>query len=124
MRHKSRPTAAEIATYAAAIGCSEGWARDILTKVAEPLRERIIRAAVLQRPTEGEMLHDPIEDEPQMAAVLAQAEAQAEVGVPSAAKEKMGYCHVLWQRKAEILRSRFGVVWYSPADMNPYVLID
>lgn len=124
MGRRHKPTVAEVAAYAAAMRCSDEWARRTLSRVDDALRERIVRAAISQRPEDGNLLHDPIEDEPQLASILAVAEREAEASIDADAREQMGYCHVLWQRKAAILQSKFGVVWYSPAAMNPDVLID
>ena len=80
------------------------------------LRERLALAE--QRRTDEEaLLYDPIEDDPQVRPVLAQAEALAREelsGVP----DEMGFCHLLWTTKQRILHERLGVTWFSPADMN------
>ena len=88
------------------------------------MRERILRAAANQRPVNGELLIDPIEHEPGLSAVLMLAETQAESTIDAQAAGRMGYCHLLWASKAEILMSRFGITWFNSAQMNPGVFMD
>jgi hypothetical protein len=70
-------------------------------------------------------LHDPIEDEPALSALIARAKQQAEAALSMHEdRDKHGFCHVFWSKKADILREEYGIVWYSPADMNPDVMYD
>ena len=87
------------------------------------LRACIIKAALTQ-PVDSELI-DPIEGEPLLAPVFAQAYAQAKVAISAAGVPmKLGICHLLWAEQARILRDRFGIVWYSPSAMNPDKLFD
>lgn len=72
---------------------------------------------------EGDMLHDPIEDDPKFAKTI--VEAQKEAGKLLAdQKMHLGYCHLLWGTQQELLRNKHGVLWFTPAEMNPDVLFD
>lgn len=89
------------------------WDRDRL------LRERIKDARQLQG--DSDELYDPIEDDPSLQAILAESSALAEAEVPDTG---MGWCHSLWEAKQRILRNRYNVEWFSPADMNPEIIYD
>ena len=68
-------------------------------------------------------LHDPIEDDPALQPVIAEAEALADAELSGRPRGR-GFCHVFWRTKQRILRDRFGVTWFSPADMNWGVIYD
>jgi len=36
----------------------------------------------------------------------------------------LGTCHVYWDIKAEILKRDYGIMWKSPAELNPDILFD
>ena len=36
----------------------------------------------------------------------------------------LGYCHMYWTTKKEILKDRYGIDWKSPAELNPHVMFD
>lgn len=36
----------------------------------------------------------------------------------------MGYCHLLWSAKKDILKKKYNIDWYTPSEENPYVLYD
>jgi hypothetical protein len=75
-----------------------------------------------QQQGECDELHDPIEDDPLIQPVLAEADALAETEVPHIDNE--GWCHSFWAAKQRILRKQFDVEWFSPADMNPGTFFD
>lgn len=114
-----------VAAYARATGTNHNHAREKLRRIKEPLRSRIVRAAMTQASLGSQELHDPIEDEPLLRQVLEQAEQEAKMSLADQGVEMhRGYCHLFWEKKAEILADRYGITWFSPADMNPYVLYD
>lgn len=39
-------------------------------------------------------------------------------------KGQMGYCHLFWGTKQDILRRKYGIEWKTPAQMNPDTLYD
>lgn len=69
--------------------------------------------------------HDPIEDDPQYAAILKEADELAdEALVDDPMRGQLGYCHFFWWTKQEILRQRFGIEWKTPMEMNPNTFFD
>jgi len=65
---------------------------------------------------------DPIEDDPKYKDILSSVdkEIEKELGDPI----PMGYCHVIWVKKKQILKDRYGVDWKSPAELNPNIEFD
>ena len=35
-----------------------------------------------------------------------------------------GMCHMIWGLKKEILKEKYGMTWYTPAEVNPYTCYD
>ena len=66
---------------------------------------------------------DPIESDPEFAAILAEAEAAAERELEAEPKG-MGFCHTFWKTMKRILKEEFGVDWRTPAELNPHVRFD
>lgn len=67
--------------------------------------------------------HDPIEDTPAYLSIKEELE--------TALYEKfegqdyyMGLCHQIWSAKRDLLLSKYGIEWRSPALMNPRVMFD
>jgi len=73
--------------------------------------------------TQPTLVSHPLDRHPHFNAVMALADelAESEVGDSAA---KMGECHRFWATKKQILKSRFGLDWESPADLNPDVFFD
>lgn len=69
------------------------------------------------------LLFDPIEEDPQYAESFAAAEALAEQELYERANTR-GFCHIYWQTKQRILKDQFGIMWFSPSEMNPSVRFD
>ena len=67
-------------------------------------------------------LYDPICDDPAFSAIIKAAaqRAQDEVGHPHV----LGTCHLIWKRQKQILKDEFGIVWYSPREMNPRIIYE
>lgn len=36
----------------------------------------------------------------------------------------MGYCHIFWGCKKQVLKDNYNIDWRSPAEMNPYCKFD
>ncbi len=66
--------------------------------------------------------HDPVEDTPAYQAIRDELEEKivAKIGK----NRGLGYCHLYWHTKKEILEKDYGIIWRSPAVMNPRVLFD
>ena len=39
-------------------------------------------------------------------------------------KKGMGYCHIYWEYKKEILKKDYNIDWKSPAELNPHIIFD
>ena len=67
-------------------------------------------------------LYDPIRDDPAYAWAIKEAGERAteEVGHPF----EFGTCHLIWNRKKQILKEDFDINWHSPREMNPNVRYD
>lgn len=113
-------TPEQVMTYARATGQPDHleWAREDLERMAPELRDRVLRACIDQT----DVLVDPIEAEPALQAAFeaARKAAEAEVGPP----QGLGHCHRLWAAQQRVLRERYGITWYTPAEMNPNSCID
>jgi len=91
----------------------------------ELLHERIaIAEEGSQSSEEYRMKYDPIEDDPKLQPFFAAADARATAELAGDSCTGLGYCHVLWTRKQRILQERFGITWFSPAEMNPDCIFD
>lgn len=81
------------------------------------------RKIALQRAKEANGdLYDPIEDDPAVKQLI--DDIQKQVIDESKEKQGIGFCHYIWVRTQEILKKKYGIVWYSPAEMNPDVDFD
>jgi hypothetical protein len=67
-------------------------------------------------------LHDPIEDDEAFTSIIKEARKEAESLIDS--RLGMGRCHSIWARMKKILKEKHGIVWYTPAEMNPLVCFD
>ena len=63
------------------------------------------------------ILYDPISDDPAYAWSIKEAGRRAKEEIDPSSQ--MGSCHLFWRRKQEILKQDYGIVWYSPREMNP-----
>ena len=69
------------------------------------------------------LVSHPLDSHPHFTAVMALADELTAAEVGDSASE-MGGCHRFWSTKKQILKSRFGLDWESPADLNPDVFFD
>lgn len=35
-------------------------------------------------------------------------------------RNQLGFCHKYWGIKAEILKNEYGIIWFTPAECNPF----
>jgi hypothetical protein len=71
------------------------------------------------------MKRDPAERDPKKKLLVKLAELEAEErlraqGIP----RLLGYCHALWGEQQEILKTKYGIDWKTPAEMNPNIIFD
>ena len=38
--------------------------------------------------------------------------------------KQLGSCHRIWAMKKQILKEKYGITWYTPAELNPDVIFD
>ena len=74
------------------------------------------------------MDHDPIEDDPKHAQIFEEVvrEIKASMrreGLPDE-PAFLGWCHMYWGYKKQILRDKYGIDWKSPAELNPGTIYD
>jgi hypothetical protein len=72
------------------------------------------------RPSDMQLIRDPIEDDPRYREILERADAETREEL--AGKERN--CYVFWKVKKRILKERHGLDWKTPAELNPTVLFD
>jgi hypothetical protein len=63
--------------------------------------------------------HDPQEDDPQLKAVFAAADARALRGLTNASPDDAGFIKLFWRVKKSVLLRQYGIHWKSPAELNP-----
>jgi hypothetical protein len=96
---------------------------------SEDLCQRILRA----KRRHG-VLHDPIEEDPKFGEAVREATEKAthlaakevedrEKELDGAVFSRRGQCHRVWVLTKMILKDR-GIVWFSPADLNPGIVFD
>ena len=66
-------------------------------------------------------LHDPIEDNPRVRAIIREVERRAE---KESLIQGMGRCHDVWGRMRDNLKNEHGIVWYPPSRMNAHLFYD
>lgn len=74
-------------------------------------------------PGPGRLKSDPVEYTPEWEAVYYDVADELDrmfEGTP----RRMGFCFRYWQAKQDLLRSRYGIEWRTPSQMNPHVMFD
>lgn len=66
--------------------------------------------------------YDPIEDDPRYAAAF--REVNERVRSRYGGMNDAGVVREMWAYKKRLLKLEYGIVWRSPADLNPCVLFD
>lgn len=120
-RTTTPPTPEQIDLVSSARKLDRDAAAALLSEMRGDLRERFVQAAREQ--TES-VLHDPIEDDPQVLPLLRDAFEQAQAVAEGKGIRGMGSCHYVWMQAQWILLKKHGITWFTPAEMNPDVLFD
>ncbi|MBN2397342.1 MAG: hypothetical protein JXI32_03100 [Deltaproteobacteria bacterium] len=69
--------------------------------------------------------HDPIERDPRYKSVFANIDAEVDTVLKDhPLRGCMGFCHIIWETKKEILKEKYEIPWKTPAEMNPHILFD
>lgn len=71
----------------------------------------------------GHLRHDPVEWTAGYEKVIDEAERKIESCLKDHPRG-MGFCFAYWSTKAQVLQEYYGIVWRSPARMNPGVMFD
>lgn len=37
---------------------------------------------------------------------------------------KLGHCHTIWELQKRILKDKYGITWYAPSEIYPYICFD
>jgi len=104
-----------------ATGLGPLQAREHLSKLSDHHLRQFLTAIEQQS---GPTYHDPIENDPSVAPLLAQVRLEAESLVAAEGGRRMGRCHRIWHIMQSTLRERHGIEWLTPAQMNPGVAFD
>lgn len=72
---------------------------------------------------DSHLKHDPVEWTARWEAVIDDADREVEERL-SGFPRGMGYCHAFWHTRMQVLEEDYGLVWRSPAVMNPGVMFD
>jgi hypothetical protein len=67
--------------------------------------------------------HDPQEDDPKLKNIFKLAEAEVERELADQPRQ-LGFCHVYWEKKKQILKNKYGIEWKTPGEMNPGIIFD
>lgn len=67
--------------------------------------------------------HDPVEETKEYKAIEKELEEKIKKELEGVRKG-IGYCHIYWSKKREILLRDYGIRWSSPASLNPHVCFD
>jgi len=66
---------------------------------------------------------DPIEVDPDYSEIFSNIDVEVNTALKDHERH-IGFIHVFWTTKKEMLFSQYGVVWRSPQEMNPHVNFD
>lgn len=72
------------------------------------------------------LIKDPMCDTKEFKAIEESVDKSAEERMEKEGIERLsfGACHKFWEIKKEILKSEYGIDWFSPAELNPFVMFD
>jgi hypothetical protein len=110
----------ELVQFCRCTGFTMKMARLELKEMEPKLRSRVLLAAQVGK-SDDEMLRDPIEADEVFGKLIEEAAAKAEKNV---AYDGLGACQMIWAEQARILKEEHAIDWYSPAQMNPWVMMD
>ena len=101
-----------------ATGLPVNACKQILEGAEPDLHAKIVDA--MESQSDSQLFHDPIEDDPTFAEILAAA-ADLEL---SDRPRGIGFCHQYWAVKKRILKEQYDVNWLTPREMNPWITFD
>jgi hypothetical protein len=69
--------------------------------------------------------HDPVEDDPRFDEAFKTIDSEVEKALLNhPLKGHMGFIHIVWETKQQLLKYNYGIEWQTPAEMNPQVIFD
>lgn len=71
------------------------------------------------------LYYDPVEDDPRYADVFKKINDEVNEALTEHPKKgSMGFVHIIWEMKKQILKQKYGINWKTPAELNPQVMFD
>ena len=115
----------DLLAYSKAARCPLSEARFVLVDMEPELRDRVLIASRLAVAFDriDDLLTDPIEQYPVLRRKIKKAGKKAESLILDGRGYNDGVCHSIWGEQKRILKE-VGIIWYTPAEMNPNVLFD
>ncbi|HWB01508.1 MAG TPA: hypothetical protein VG796_00700 [Verrucomicrobiales bacterium] len=122
------PSAEETMAIRRATGLPVLEAKEFIRSSSPELIQRILDAHSARRAVATqearEALHDPIEDDAVAGAVVRRVLAEVERDVKAECGTLRMQGHLIWNNARKRLLKEHGIVWYSPAQMNPGDVFD
>lgn len=97
-------------------------AEEQLRGVRKAIKERIFRACELAtsgKHEKSQLLRDPLEHDPVCGPAIRKAQEYAEAECDKMGLYERGRSQETWKIQEEIIRTKHGLQWYSPSQMNP-----
>jgi len=114
-----------------ATGAPWSEARRILERASPLLYARTLAAAEFRlacraagRLQYDHMLIDPIEHDPATATLFREAVAEVEKLTDDRPRLRRGSCFRNWVALKNLLRDQYGIEWFTPVEMNPWMSHD
>jgi hypothetical protein len=105
---------------------SAEWIEEELIKEHPEIAAKLPpKPVIAPTPYVSPMKRDPQEDDPKLKPLFDAAGKEAIANL--AAKgfhKKIGFCHLFWGEKKEILLEKYGIDWKSPSEMNKNCFFD
>ena len=70
------------------------------------------------------MKTDPIEETDSFKEISSEVEDKLKEILKDINPYRIGYCHMYWKAKKELLYKDYGIDWKSPSEMNPQTRFD
>lgn len=85
----------------------------------------LLTACNIFNPKRNGLYYDPIEDDPEYTAVFEEVAVKVKQSKEcNGLENELGGVHCFWDVKKRILKEEYGIIWKSPADLNPGVIIE
>ena len=82
-----------------------------------------MRRSACMSAKEGHLKRDPVEWSSAYEKVIDEVERLVDEELEDHPRG-MGFCFAYWSAKEALLRTKFGIDWRSPSEMNPGVMFD